>query len=324
MTKKSTTSRPSAPRKLKVGEDLEMLVAWVHECLHDRATIRHNVRLWSKSSKSFRQVDIEIRVADGPLEFLTIVEVKDKSRPAEPNHIGALEQTRIAVGAQRAIYVSKRGFSASAVELAKSLGIQTFSFIEAKSGDWNGWFQSALHVQRHLRSRNDITLTLLLDDDRQLFNIDTNIVERIRSNGNSPNLENAEGVCIVSMSDLVSRVRSSCEAEILAQIPTDGRHALVKVEHLFPDSAPKLWMRISDSERVRVRGVVFEDEFWFDIKNCPVSLSQYSDDSTETQLGENLRLVANLPNDLSFRIDIFHSEQAGDGKVHIRPSIVRP
>ena len=57
---------------MKKGKSFEQLIAWMHECLADKARVVPNAKIADKDSGESRQVDIALYVGDGPYEALVI------------------------------------------------------------------------------------------------------------------------------------------------------------------------------------------------------------------------------------------------------------
>jgi hypothetical protein len=71
-----------------------------------------------------RQIDVLLRASVGPIELTTIVECKDHARPVGHEEVGALHSVMQDVLASKGVLVARNGFTASATQKAKRLGIQ--------------------------------------------------------------------------------------------------------------------------------------------------------------------------------------------------------
>ena len=89
-----------------------------------------------QDSKTLRQVDISIRVQIGPYSVLIAVECKDHAHPLDVGAIGEFVALRNDIRANKGVVVSTGGFTPAAIELARSLGIDTRTYIDTESQDW--------------------------------------------------------------------------------------------------------------------------------------------------------------------------------------------
>jgi len=128
-------------RKRKTGRSFEQLVARIQESVHEHAEIRINEKLRDIDTGKLRQVDLTIRLSDGPTEFLGIVEVRDRKRPIGVRYVEEISSKRQSVRADAAFIVSKSGFYKTAVKKSKHLGIRTLTYEEAHSADWSNWLK---------------------------------------------------------------------------------------------------------------------------------------------------------------------------------------
>ena len=79
------------------GKDFEELITWIHRCLHEKAVITPNDKIRDIHTGNLRQIDISIRLTDGPTKFLGIVEVRDRSRPVGVDYIEEVSADRKSV-----------------------------------------------------------------------------------------------------------------------------------------------------------------------------------------------------------------------------------
>lgn len=113
------------------GDDLESLTEKIFRALTSNpltsgdVTIERNVML--DGADGPRQIDVLIRTKAGPIDLTTIIECKDyKKRIAVPT-VDALHSVAQDVNASRAVLVTRGGFSKTAVQKAKRLGIGLYT-----------------------------------------------------------------------------------------------------------------------------------------------------------------------------------------------------
>ena len=99
---------PDKPKKRskKTGHKFEQIVAWIQRSVHERAEIGVNQKLEDIDTGRRRQIDLTIRLSDGPTEFLGIVEVRDRSRPIGVRYVEEISSKRQSVRADAAFLVS--------------------------------------------------------------------------------------------------------------------------------------------------------------------------------------------------------------------------
>ena len=66
--------------KHKTGRKFEGFIVWIQKCVHDHTNIEANCRVRDVDTGKYRQIDIGLRLTDGPTEFFGIVEVRDRTR----------------------------------------------------------------------------------------------------------------------------------------------------------------------------------------------------------------------------------------------------
>ncbi len=120
------------------GQEFELLTTSIFEKLSDNdlyQNVEHNVKLESIDG-DLRQIDILITANVAGMELKTIVECKDYKSKISVGKIDALHSVMMDVRANKAVMVSKSGFSIGAIKKAKRLGISLYTAHEALSKDW--------------------------------------------------------------------------------------------------------------------------------------------------------------------------------------------
>lgn len=125
---------------MEKGKEFESLVTYISKCLYKRAVVTPDDKLVDKDTGRKRQIDISIRLADGPTEFLAIVEARDRSRKVDVRYLEEVKSKKESVGADKAIIVSKVGFAQTAVKKAQAYGIDLFTLEEALRENWSQAF----------------------------------------------------------------------------------------------------------------------------------------------------------------------------------------
>ncbi len=121
----------------KEGKEFEDLTAEIFEALRNDPQyefVERNVKLQGADCE--RQIDVLLRGKVGPFENITIVECKDYNKVVNITKVDALDSVRRDVNADKAVLVSRKGFSKSAIQKAKRLGIRLCTAHSANNEKW--------------------------------------------------------------------------------------------------------------------------------------------------------------------------------------------
>lgn len=102
------------------------------------ATVTIDEKILGHDSQTERQIDVSIRMDVAGYTILIVVECKDKGRPIDVEEMGAFNAKVRDVRANKGVMVSTSGFTASAVTMAGTHGIDTRTYIDTESQDWGG------------------------------------------------------------------------------------------------------------------------------------------------------------------------------------------
>ena len=92
----------------------ERLAERIVRDLHPDATVTLDDHLLGRFTEKKRQIDVSIRWTDSDHEQLTIVQARDRSRPADVNAVGEFIAVVEDIGASRGIMVCRSGFTKDA------------------------------------------------------------------------------------------------------------------------------------------------------------------------------------------------------------------
>ena len=152
---------------LKSGKYFEDLVTWIQKSVHEKAQIIPNEKVLDIHTNKIRQIDISIRLSDGPTHLFVMVEVRDHKKPIGVNYIEEIHSKKQSVNANAAFIVSRSGFANTALEKAKCLGIQTLTYEEALKSDWSGWIRCRNFIFI-LRKWDNLLITLMDNSNKRL------------------------------------------------------------------------------------------------------------------------------------------------------------
>jgi Restriction endonuclease len=114
----------------------ERLAERIVRDLHPDATVTLDDHLPGRFTEKDRQIDVSIRWTDGDREQLTIVQARDRSRPADVNAIGEFIAVVEDVDASRGVMVCRSSFTKDAKTYGRNKGIELYNLHDAESRDW--------------------------------------------------------------------------------------------------------------------------------------------------------------------------------------------
>lgn len=117
--------------------EFEKLAARIYERLIPLgAEVKHNDHILGRLSGTKRQVDVSIRYEVAGHKFLTIVQARDRTTPADLNAVGEFVLVIEDVGANKGVLICRSGFTPAAQELARSKGVDLCNVHDASSQRW--------------------------------------------------------------------------------------------------------------------------------------------------------------------------------------------
>lgn len=275
------TDQSKRRRARKTGRGFEQLVARIQESVHERAEIGINEKLKDIDTGKLRQIDLTIRLSDGPTEFLGIVEVRDRNCPIGIRYVEEISSKRRSVRADAAFIVSKSGFYKTAITKARQLGIRTLTYEEAHSADWSNWLQCrAFSIFERKYDKPNITFFEFGTDN--IINIDPEIYSEFRNDITYKLLLNENGEQVLSLPDLVNKIINAIGDRLYNDIPIDGNR--VSRRFLFPGRfKPSLWLKAKDGTTRQIGKVGIKAELYLECKEYPMKLMRYREvNSTES------------------------------------------
>jgi hypothetical protein len=157
----------------------ERLAERIARDLAPSAQVTWNDHLPGQESETDRQIDVSIRWRDGDREYMTIVQTKDWSTPADLVAVGEFAAVVEDVRATRGIMVCRSGFTEKAKTYARNKGIGLYNLHDAESQDWRLqltipllWVDLHPEVRFNCQSYFDAGESLLLDDGVPILSTD--------------------------------------------------------------------------------------------------------------------------------------------------------
>lgn len=270
----------------KSGKEFEELVTWVQQCLHDRAVITPNEKIADIHSKRLRQIDIAIRIKDGPTSFLGIVEIRDRSRPVGEDFIEQVNSKRESVGADAAFIVSASGFCKPAIVKARALNIRVFTYQEAVASNWMRCLCLTEVVVMN-RKWDKVNIGILDPSHNAFISPHSSIVEALRIDLHSRIFFSEQGEPKFSLPEIASMAINQNLESFFAGISVRDRvrrRYVVNLDHA--GSEIHLFFRDKVGSLRKLECFCLDADFWVEAVTTPVQLSRFSNAGTGEALAE--------------------------------------
>jgi Restriction endonuclease len=114
----------------------ERLAQQIQSDLAPDAQVTHNERLIGKSGVE-HQCDLVLRSKIGQLDFICVIECKDKRSKVNLETVRAFTSRLQDVSASQGIIVAAKGFTRDALRYAKAHGVLAYTLFDAQSLKWN-------------------------------------------------------------------------------------------------------------------------------------------------------------------------------------------
>ncbi len=112
------------------------------------ATVTPDDHIDGHDSKTSRQIDISIRSHVANYEVLIVIDCKDYKDPVDVKEVGEFSSVVKDVRANKGVMVASHGFTKAAIEMAKSHGISTLTFVDTESMDWKSFVTIPVLLER--------------------------------------------------------------------------------------------------------------------------------------------------------------------------------
>lgn len=265
------------------GREFEELVASLSNCLHERAVITANDKLIDKDTGKKRQIDISIRMTDGPTSFLGIVEARDRSRKVGVPYLEEVRSKRDSVGAHKAFIVSNKGFTATALDKACAYDIELFSLSQALRHDWSYTF-SRFKGFTVSSFGSELSISFL-DEQLRLVTPHQSVLDALKSDGvRADVIRNADGSSRMTVQQLLEGMYR--EPEIVSMVDSDWqkKHPLrVRFDIREED---ELFLLDSNEENIRIKKYLAVGLIWREVRNYEPQVKQYTNEVTGEVIAE--------------------------------------
>lgn len=268
----------------KSGKYLEDLVAWIQQSVHEKALVIPNEKVLDIQTKKKRQIDISIRLSDGPTHLFVMVEVRDRTKPIDVRYIEEVHSKKQSVNANAASIVSRSGFTKTALEKAKHLGIQTLTYEDAIKSDWSGWIRcNSLRVYE--KRSEAVLIDLGLDDSNPTLKLAPEVLSQVKGSIESKVLLSDEGKPLASFSDLANHIINSFGEKLYEGLEVNGEK--VRRSLLFEGILqPQLFVLGDDGLKHKIVKVSVVADFYIKESKYPIHVSRYRNTGSKESIAE--------------------------------------
>lgn len=265
----------------KPGQRFEQLIAWIQTSVHKNAIIKVNEKIKDIDTDKLRQVDITIRLSDGPTEFFGIVEVRDRKRPIGVRYVEEISGKLRSVRADAAFLVSKSGFTKTAIDKARQLCIRVLTYEEAKTENWSSWLECRTFGIFQLKYDNPVVTAFELSTDK-LITPSSKTLEILKKEPTANIILDEHGNPFLSLPDLVNKIANLFSQKLRDVVPMDGTR--IKRRLLFHGQfKPMLWLESDAGIKCQIGKILVELELYQESKEFPFKLMRYRNpDSTQS------------------------------------------
>lgn len=266
-------------KPIKTGREFEQLVTCINTHLHKIATVTANDKLPDKDNGDLRQVDISVRISDGPSKFLGIIEVRDRSRPVGTAYVEEVSAKRTSVGASGVWIVSKSGFWKSAKLKADALGIGVISYKQALKADWSEFFHLMEGFGVQTRRYDKVKVFFLKKGSQDIIDPHPELRDAIRGDSAAPVLLDAKGAPAASLVQIAKAVIDSVGNQVYGKLEPGALPQRTRIR-FTGNMEPPLFFKDATGTSRRIEDLLVAADLWIEMKRYPITMQQYKDFGT--------------------------------------------
>lgn len=117
-------------------QEFEKLAGKILAELQPTAEVKRNDFIYGHQTETCRQIDVSIRWSSGDDNYLTIVQAKDRNRPADIKVVDEFLSVIKDVKATGGILICRSGFTRTAHTYARNSGVSLLNLHDAQSTNW--------------------------------------------------------------------------------------------------------------------------------------------------------------------------------------------
>lgn len=270
---------------IKTGRSFERLIARIQKSVHDRAEIGVNEKLKDIDTGRLRQIDITIRLSDGPTQFLGIVEVRDRSRPIGVRYVEEIFGKQRSVKADAAFLVSKSGFTKTAITKADQLAIRALSYEEAQDTDWSTWLQCRTFDVLSRKYDKPVVTMFEQGEKNKTIDISPDCLAELKKDNSTKIILDESGNPLLSLPELINKIINIFGERPYKNIPEDGSR--IKTPLLFNGRfEPPLYLKAKDGRIRQIGNVGIQVELYIECKEYPIKLARYKEANSKSSIAE--------------------------------------
>lgn len=286
----------------KAGKPYEELVGVLSRYLHKNAIITCNDKIADITTGQKRQIDISIRIKDGPTNFLAIIEARDRSRKVGVDYIEQIKSKRDSVRADKAIVVSNKGFAKTAIKKAGHYGIETYSLAEALRKDWSNSFK---YFQAFTQSGYEGShIITFLDKNMNAIHPHKSLNEMIEKDKNALVLYDKEGNPKYNLEYLMQQIYNLDGIKNLVHSDLQKKHTY-RVVVSVPEEVNIFFLN-EQGKLQRLEQYEASGEIGWVMREYKPTVKQYKDEKTGQLIAEVLGT-----DDSSFMFELLHNKETG-------------
>jgi len=272
-------------QKIKTGRSFERIIARIQKSVHERAEIGVNEKIRDVDTGRLRQIDITIRLSDGPTQFFGIVEVRDQSRPIGVRYVEEIFGKQRSVRADAAFLVSKSGFAKTAIIKANQLAIRALSYDEAQDADWSNWLQCRTFSVLSRKYDRPVITMFEKGKKNKRIDISPDYLTKLKKNFSTKVILDKNGNPMHSLPELITKIINIFGEKPYENVPEDGTR--VKTPLLFNGTfQPPIYLKSKDGLIRQIGNVGLEVELYFECKEYPIKLSRYREAGSKVSIAE--------------------------------------
>jgi hypothetical protein len=135
----------TAPR----WKEFERLVYELQKSLApDSAIVTPDDYIAGHDSKIARQIDISIKAQVANYQILAVIDCKDYKNPVDVKEVGEFASVVRDVRANKGAMIASHGFTKAAIEMARTHGLDTLTFVDTESMDWKSYVAIKVLLER--------------------------------------------------------------------------------------------------------------------------------------------------------------------------------
>jgi len=271
------------------GVDFEELITTIQKCVHKKAKIEKNVKIPDVDTGELRQVDICLKLEDGPTNFFAIIEVRDRSRPVSVSYIEEIANKQKSVKANAAFIVSKSGFYQTAIKKAEKFGIKTLTYEEATNENWSKWI-SGNEISVYLRKWGKARVVLAEKGSTHRFIASSKILQILTNNKKAKVIKTSDGKTFAFI-DIVNIIVNTNNDKIFKGVSPDSNH---QKKSFFVNLRPSVYLENQYDQLREIDRVKLDIECWIDKSQAPLKLMKYRNTNEIDSIAEVASIEANI------------------------------